>query len=638
MTIRLVAIAWFALLATANAQELPSPLSWSRLGYSIVEYDVSMVIRDPSSRYVDGVNWITIARSAGTTDTTLMLHLRGLRIDSVFVGGVRSSWETTGNLADWTYHHRIALGGIDEASRLDTVLVFYSGTMTNEGGTGAWGGVSYDDGVLYALGVTFSTPYVSATQHWAPVLDHPGYKPERFTLRCTVPTSMHVASVGILDTVVATGDGLHTFVWKHMHPCATYLLTFGIGPFVPLASTHDDIPHVAYVHARDTANAAVSLKLVPRMRREFERLYGTYPFEKVGYMSTTKGAMEHQTMIALNTQIVASRDTVNLVAAHELAHQWFGDLVSPRDFRHAWLTEAFATYSESAWLESLFGTSRSIATLRQNANQYINNISRTEGIFALEDFPRVAPSSNYPATIYKKGAVVVGMLRAYLGDSVFYPALRTYLERHAYGNATTADFFATMESATGVNLSAFRREWVEQPGWARIDVHTITNPEPAVELHQIQREWQPSWPIFTTLPLNVTYVDATGRTIDTIVTFTNGPVLRIPGARSLRANTGSKSAALAEIVRTTHVDRDGTTTSLGVAPNPANDSITITIDGQGASTAAIAIVDLTGRTLLRYQWNGIPLRVDTTPLSAGTYSVVASLPGVTMTAPIVIER
>lgn len=621
-----------------TAQELPSPLTWIPLGYSIQEYDVSMVVNEPSSRSMQGENRITVERLPGTADTVLMLHLRGLVIDSVTVNGEGRTWTTTGDQSDWTYHHRVVLGQRTVNARIDTVVVYYSGVMTNEGGSGAWGGVSYDDGVLYALGVTFATPYVSATQHWAPVLDHPGYKPQRFTLRCTVPTLYRVASVGMLDTIVDRGNGLHTYVWKHEHPCATYLLTFGIGPFVAVETTHDGIPHVAFVQPRDTANAAISLSLVPRMRRTFERLYGTYPFEKVGYMSTTKGAMEHQTMIALNTQIVASRDTVNLVAAHELAHQWFGDLVSPRDFRHAWLTEAFATYNESAWLEELFGFTRYLSSQRQNATQYINAISRTEGFLTLEDFARAAPSSNYPATIYKKGAVVVGMLRAVVGDSLFYGALQSYLRSHAFGNATTADFFASVEAYTGVDLSTFRSEWVEQPGWARLDVHHFTGTEPAVEIRQIQRDWQPTWPIFTTLPLNVTYVDASGTTVDTIVTFSQGPVVRIAGARSLRANVGSRAAALAEVVRTTSVLEDGSRNSLEVTPNPAHNVITISVSGQGASQADVVIVDVSGRTLSRHTWNGAPLAVDTSLLSSGAYTVVVAIGGTQLVASFIVEH
>jgi aminopeptidase N len=620
------------------AQELPSPLSWSPLGYKIVEYNVSMTVAEPSTRAMTGLNHIIVERVAGTTDTVLMLHLRDLAIDSVQINGTAQTWQTAGSLADWTYHHRIVLGDVEDSAHIDTVDVYYSGTMTNEGGSFAWGGVSYDDGALYALGVTFAKPYVSATQHWAPVLDHPGYKPERFTLRCTVPKVFQVASVGLLDTIIDEGGERHTFVWKHHHPCATYLLTFGIGPFVPVSSMHDGVPHVAYVRARDTANAAVSLSLVPRMRRTFEQLYGSYPFEKVGYMSTTKGAMEHQTMIALNTQIVARRDTVNLVAAHELAHQWFGDLVSPQDFRYAWLTEAFATYNESAWLEELFGYPRYLIAQRQNASQYIGTVSRSEGVLPLEDFSRAAPSSNYPATIYQKGAVVVGMLRTVLGDSLFYGALRSYLANHAYGGATTTDFFAAVEAFTGMNLEKFRSEWIQQPGWAKLEVNIFPGPNPAVEIHQIQRNDQPSWPVFTTLPLNVTFTDAAGREVDTVVSFHQGPIVRIPAARLLRANAGTQAVALAEVVRTTSVLDDGSKLSLEVVPNPAREAVTISISGQGAPAADVAIVDLSGKVLSRLTWNGTPLHVETNQFAAGTYTVVVTLANSTVVTPLVIER
>lgn len=459
-----ILIALFVLVCVHNAghaQVLPSPLSWHELGYGILRYDVYMSIEDPSSRGVVGRNRITVERRAGTADTVLMLNLRSLSIDSVLLNGRVTLWTSQGDTASWTHHNRIVLGESSSVSVVDTVDVYYSGTMAHESGSSNWGGVSFDDGVLYALGVTFGTAYVSAAQHWVPVLDHPGYKPESFSLHCTVPDNYTVASVGSLDSVSVLSNGTRTFHWNHNTPCATYLLTFGIGQFAIQESTHDGIPHVAFVLPRDTSNARLSLRNVPRMRTTFAQRYGLYPFEKVGFMSTQKGTMEHQTMIALNTQIVASRDTVNLTAAHELAHQWFGDLVTPRDFRYAWLTESFATFSELVWLEELFGRERYLLATHQRASQYIGSIAGREGVFPLEDFPRANPSSNYPATIYQKGAVVIAMLRTVLGDTTFYRGLRYYLDQHAFGNATTQDFFSSMELATGANLQAFRREWVE---------------------------------------------------------------------------------------------------------------------------------------------------------------------------------
>src|SRR5205807_6524164 len=117
----------------------------------------------------------------------------------------------------------------------------------------------------------------------------------------------------------------------------------------------------------------VSFRLLPRMVSTFEKHFGSYPFEKVGYVNvpSSAGAMEHETMISIPTSLSTSGDSVYSTAAHELSHQWFGDLVTPLDFRHAWLNESFAVFCETLWAEELGGHSGYIQAQTLRANSYL---------------------------------------------------------------------------------------------------------------------------------------------------------------------------------------------------------------------------------------------------------------------------
>ncbi|MBK7033690.1 MAG: hypothetical protein IPH49_10590 [Ignavibacteria bacterium] len=243
--------------------------------------------------------------------------------------------------------------------------------------------------MLWVLG--FSNNYVSTTQHWLACYDHPSDK-ATFFARFIVPFSpWKVASNGMeIYTRPPWPEGKAVYTWSESHPTSTYLLTFAVAPY-RMIEMDGVVPHVFYTLSRDSARSARSYSLVPRMTQTFANIYGEFPFDKVGYCNTAKGAMEHQTMISFPVSIAQRNDTINATAAHELAHQWFGDCVSPLDFRYAWLTESFATYSECAWLEELRGDSVYRKAVQEKATNYIRNISLRWRVCSLWRTSRAQP-------------------------------------------------------------------------------------------------------------------------------------------------------------------------------------------------------------------------------------------------------
>jgi len=643
----LLAVAIVLTLPTMlSSQQISLPTEFRQQRFDVLSYDADIHVDTVPTREIRGVVKMVVRWTAPSTlsePPTVFAHLLSCNIDSAFMRGLRVAPRTQKEPllgTDTMQYYSFSAGHMVQIDDVDTLTMYYSGTMTDEGGSQPWGGVHFEDQVLYGLGVGFFSPQVSTTQHWLPCYDHPSDK-AMFRGVFNVPANYDAASVGARtsDTVVA---GRRIVEWTTAEPFATYLLTFSIAPYVLLKSNAGATPIEIYTLARDSASARIAFKLLPRMVQMLESRFIPYPFEKIGYCGTFRGAMEHQTMISYPVSLIQRRDTINDVALHELAHQWFGDLVSPLDFRHAWLTESFATYSECLWREELFGFPGYLTYVNGKVNDYIKSTSKSEGVFALYDFPRKAPSSNYPVTIYSKGAVVLGMLRWHLGDSAFFGGLRNYLTAHFNSTATTADMKASLELVSGKDLTSFFNEWVFGKGWAKLVVtYRRAGANWNVELQQVQHVSDTTIPVFTTLPVNVQYTDVNGVDIDTVLTSDVSGRIVLTAQKVSGINAGTKLRSLVQIEKTVNVDdADGVNPrSISLSPNPADDACTLQ-RSMSSAPAYISIVDSIGRTLITkvIDANTTTSTFSVAELANGSYTVRVVENGQPLSLPLVITR
>ncbi len=644
----IVVFLFLVAFASATAQ-ISTPTQFVPQPFDVEHYNATLLFPDPAARTIVGDVSIHVRWTASADRLEFPFHLRGLQIDSVFVNEQPASFTTVGSASSDTMHHRVVISHSVAGNRRDTIRVFYHGTMQNEGGSSPWGGVHYQDSVLYCLGVGFTANYVSTTQHWLACYDHPSDK-ATFRARFIVPEGpWNVASVGKrIFTRPPWPNGYMYFDWQEDNPIATYLLTFAIAPYVTI-DMDGPVPHTFYTLRRDSAKSATSFSRVPRMTTLFEQRFAPYPFYKVGYCNTEKGAMEHQTMISFPVSIAQQADTSNVTAAHELAHQWFGDFVSPLDFRYAWLTESFATFAESLWLEHLRGWSTYLLSIQTKARSYINQISRSEGVFALEDFPRNNPSSNYPQTIYQKGAVVVAMARAIAGDTAFFAALRQYLTTNAYGTASTEHMKTSLRGALGGSTDAFFQEWVTGKGWAQLRVEIEqTSGGSSVVVRQVQKAAHPDWPVFTTMPLSVRYTvqSSSGTdTVDTVLFPDAQGTYTFTCTQLIGVNIGSRCRSLAEVLQTVYVvDANSNTQSSSagtytLAPNPSGSRVQL-LRSYTDQMLMVQVLDSRGAvvTQQRCDVGAATCTINTTTLADGTYSVIIEANGRTTRLPLVVTR
>ncbi|HET6510568.1 MAG TPA: M1 family aminopeptidase, partial [Candidatus Kapabacteria bacterium] len=310
-------------------------------------------------------------------------------------------------------------------------------------------------------------PYISCTRHWLPSYDLPDDKADsaRFIFVSKDPNDI-IAASGRLERTFDTLGG-KAYDWHMVNPIATYLMTFAQGPFMLMQIANPlSIPFESYAFAPDTARTRRLMeRSVVKGLSFFDSLFKPYPFEKVGYVVAPIGSMEHQTMITLDRRTL---DTNNTTAIHELAHMWWGDLVTCHTFADPWLNEGFATFSESLYLERFSGKQ----AYRKRQWEKIQSAKKNGSDYPMYGAPyHTEHTNNYPsAVIYDKGAAVIGMLRYHLGDAKFLSGLSTYLDRFAYKTATSFDLWQHFESVAGEDLDWFFQKWVFEKGYPKLEV------------------------------------------------------------------------------------------------------------------------------------------------------------------------
>ena len=303
---------------------------------------------------------------------------------------------------------------------------------------------------------SLSEPY--GARDWWPCLDHPLDKADSADVFVTCNGALKVGSNGKLISVTDNGNGTHTHHWSERYPIATYLVSIAVSNYAefsdwfPYSST-DSMQVLNYVLPEHLNIARGALSKTVPMLRIFSDLFGQYPFirEKYGHAEFGKGgAMEHQTMTSTTT---FAENTI----AHELAHQWFGDLITCASWSDLWLNEGFATYSEALYRERMYGQQE----YRSHIGIAMDGALRATGSVFLRDTSSVETMFAYEG-VYAKGATILHMLRHVLGDSIFFSALRAYIAEPGlrFATATTADFQRVCERVSGTSLGYFFDEWV----------------------------------------------------------------------------------------------------------------------------------------------------------------------------------
>lgn len=362
---------------------------------------------------------------------------------------------------------------------------------------------------------SLSQPY--GARDWWPSIDHPLDKADSVDVWVTCDTTLKVGSNGKLVGITNHGNGTHTYKWAERYPIATYLVSIALSNFAIFSdwfhySATDSMEILNYVLPEQLPFAQQDLAMTVDALHIFSSAFGLYPFinEKYGHSSFGRGgAMEHQTM-------TSTTNFDEYVIAHELAHQWFGDLITCATWKDLWLNEGFATYSEALYGDAMYGND----LYRARMNSRMTSALRAQGTLVVQDTSTVANMFNSDR-VYAKGASALHMLRHVLGDSTFFRVLRTYVadSRFRYATATTADFQQTCEQVSGYSLSYFFDQWVYGEGFPKysLEWHSVSDSTAYRITVQINQQTSTANPLFFTMPIDIRLVD--GEWDSTIVVF-----------------------------------------------------------------------------------------------------------------------
>lgn len=318
---------------------------------------------------------------------------------------------------------------------------------------------------------------------WFPSYDYPDDKAtsEQFI---TVNADETAIANGELVEVNTNADGkTKTFHYKVAVPHSTYLTSLIVSKYTRVEDKYNDIPLTFNVYPGTESIVPIAYGKTKKMFAFYENKLGVkYPYKKYDQTVVSAfifGGMENITATTMaDTEIYAARDkgffrsAENLVS-HELSHSWFGNLVTCKSWSELWLNEGFATFFESAFIESEYGHEEYLKEMRTNAAQYF--MEETFIKHPLQN-PKALPNILlFDATTYKKGGVVVHMLRETVGDEIFWKALNNYLNRHRFGNVESSDLQAVFEETSGKKLDWFFNQWVKSGGYPKLKVTPTYN-------------------------------------------------------------------------------------------------------------------------------------------------------------------
>jgi len=439
-------------IAGASGLGDPYNLSAGNGGYNVTHYELDIAL-EVATGGLDGV--ATIEAVALEALTSFNLDLYKLHVSAVAVNGEE---------ADYTLQEGelTVLADLDRGAAF-TTTIGYSGVA----GQASPSSVAIPNGWIRSVDGLFTVNEPDGAPTWYPVNNHPSDK-ATYTINVTVDDPYVAVSNGMLTEKRSDG-GVTTFVYSSDDPIASYLTVVAVGLFEEEPEAGPlGLPIRNYFSPAVTEVERSYFARQPEMIEFFSDVFGPYPFDSYGSVvvdADFAAALETQTMSTFGRGVLRLGEPV---VTHELAHQWFGDSVTPASWTDIWLNEGFATYAQWLWAEHIDG---SIEDHVRDAYASVSGLDLvTEGAseemaasLAARQFP---PPGNPPLdnllnpSVYQRGALTLHALRLEVGDDTFFELLRTYAMAFRHQNVSTTAFIEVAEEISGQDLDALFEAWL----------------------------------------------------------------------------------------------------------------------------------------------------------------------------------
>ncbi|MGB7201575.1 MAG: M1 family metallopeptidase, partial [Pyrinomonadaceae bacterium] len=323
-------------------------------------------------------------------------------------------------------------------------------------------------------------------RHWFPSFDFPSDKAtsEQYI---TAEKGETVVGNGELVEKIQNSDGSETWHYRMPVPLPVYLVSFVVGKYVRLEDKYKNIPLGYYIYPGREQTARNAYSDTVAMMKYFEEQTGVdFPYNKYDQTVVAGfefGGMENITATTMADTFIFLADTefgrgeVLDLVSHELAHSWFGNLVTCRNWAELWLNEGFATYLEAVFREHKYGREDYLRKVRLDAGEFIidDSINRKRHPLYNLRADRVSELFDNASTTYHKGGAVIHTLREQIGTQAFWRGVNIYLNRHKFGSVESTDLRKAMEEASGENLGWFFDQWVYSGGLPKLSIRQIYN-------------------------------------------------------------------------------------------------------------------------------------------------------------------
>lgn len=419
----------------------------SLTGFDITKYVINLQI-DTQTQYISGMVEAHVVPEWPLGSISYELEGDSLQVSQVLLNDVPVAFTLSNGLINIS---------LPPAMRNPFVTkVFYAGIPNRSP-------APYNIGMIFTPTAVYTLSNPDAGRYYWPCYDHPWDKAlVEWNIR--IREDWLAAANGIRTSITDHGDGSRTHHWVCSSPVATYVMGFAAAPYIEFIQQAGDLPIQNFVLPGQLNNAQLDFANVPAMIDYFSSVYGPYPFEKYGHMvvnMATYAAMEHQTMTTFGSQYLTGNQNYESIVAHELTHQWYGNLVTPITMREVWLKESFATYGEFLWEAHHEGWQSGCDYLRDQIQQYYISWENSNGPQTIFD-----PAYNmmFAPPTYEKSASVLHMLRLKMGNDAFFSFIRSILTTFPGGNINTLEFTDMAEQACGQDLGQFFQQWIYLPG------------------------------------------------------------------------------------------------------------------------------------------------------------------------------
>lgn len=459
-------ISFLFIILGLSGQDSKGNNKWISDTIDAIHYDIHILNIDFTGHSLDAFCILDLQSKINGLDE-VRLELMDLTVDSVKVNGTNiSNYTHTGDILN------IPLPFILNNGQNVSIRIRYHGIPFHED----WGGFHWNGEYAFNLGVGFVSIPHNLGKTWFPCIDdfHDRATYDIFT---TLPEGKMAVCGGLLVETINNGNNTFTWHWQITHTIPTYLASVAVGNYAGVTDTYNGIngaiPIGIYVRPQDTAKVDGSFENLKEIMAIYENCFGSYPFERIGYVGTSIGAMEHACNIAYPNFCIDNTNTYEDLYAHELSHMWFGDGVTCESAEDMWINEGWATFCAFLYKEYLYGKEQYNDDLREKLATILQFCHTPQGDGSYFPLNQIPQEITYGMTAYDRGSTIAHTIRGYLGDEVFFSSMQDFMDGYVYDFASSYDMRDAISTSSGINMNDFFDNWVFTAGTPHFSIDSF---------------------------------------------------------------------------------------------------------------------------------------------------------------------